>query len=557
MWKVCPQMLVLLLAPAVSPAQVAHRIAPDTLACVGKRVITSEQFARLFKDKLIRYGLTDNGEMRQGYLRNLIDDEVFIAEAKKRKLDRSKESRAELARIKVQESLNAFVERHISSAVAVTEDDLKNLFVKMNTRIKVRHLYAATKAEADSLYAELSRGASFDELAKRVFSDPGLRENGGSLGYISIDETDPQFESTAFAMQIGEVSRPVKTAQGYSILRIDDIQRNPFLTESEFLKVKEKLRGFARKRNYDQALAQYSAILRKRLELRFDDQLMVRLFEMTRSQWPDGSIEPASVAISPHDMTRTLVRSTSDAWTAGKAIDALRKLPEPQRKWIRTRENLEDFIAGLIIRQHIVDTARKEKLDASAVFRERVEHAFDTYLLTLLEGQLKKAIWPSQDSIRSYYVHNKASFRTQAEIRLSGILVDNASLADSIQHLLEQAAPFDLLAKQHSIQTATAEYGGDLGFFRREGLGNLGSELFALRIGEWKGPFVQDGKYLFVKCTGLKGSSYRSFDECKGEVGEMLVSMAWGSARSQYAESFRKTMDYHAYPERLMTMSVN
>jgi parvulin-like peptidyl-prolyl isomerase len=551
-------MLVLaLLAPAFPRAQSAHRPTHDTLASIGKRVITSEQFARLFKDKLIRYGLTDNGEMRKGYLRNLVDDEVFIAEAKRRKLDRSHESRAELTRIKVQESLNAFAEHHIASSVAVTDDELKDLFVKMNTRIKVRHLFAAAKAEADSLYAELLGGASFDELAKRVFRDPQLREHGGSLGYITIDEMDPQFESAAYAMRVGEVSRPVKTVQGYSILRIDDIQHNPFVTESEFLKVKERLRGFARKRDYDQALAQFSALLRKRLGLRFNDQLMVRLFEMTRNQWPDASIERASIAFFPHDMTKTLVRSTSEAWTTSKAINALRKVPEAQRKWIRTQENLEDFIAGLIIRQHIVNMARKERLDATPAFRDRVEHAFDTYLLTTLERLLKKSIRPSQDSMQAYYVHNKESFGTPAEIRLSGILIDNAALADSIRHLLELALPFNLLAKQYSIQKGTAEYGGDLGFFRREKLGNLGTELFALRVGEWKGPFVQDGKYLLVKCTGLKESSYRSFDECKGDVEEMLVALAWGSARSQYAESFRKAMDYHVYPERLMTMSIN
>jgi parvulin-like peptidyl-prolyl isomerase len=159
--------------------------------------------------------------------------------------------------------------------------------------------------------------------------------------------------------------------------------------------------------------------------------------------------------------------------------------------------------------------------------------------------------------MRSYYLHNKESFRTQAEIRLSGILVDNAVLADSITQLLEREVPFDQLARQLSIQKATAEYGGDLGFFRREDLGNLGTELFALRVGEWKGPFVQDGKHLFVKCTGVKASSYKSFEESSGEIETMLVSMAWRTARGQYVESCKKTIDCRVYTERLMTMSLN
>jgi parvulin-like peptidyl-prolyl isomerase len=549
---------VLLVANAAAfAAQAGHPSGMDTLAVVGSRVITGDHFARLFREKVIRLGLTDNGDTRQGYLRNLVDDEVLIAEAKKRKLDRSAEARSELSRIRVQELLNAFTERHIASAIAVSDEDLKDLYAKINTRIKVRHLYGATKSEAESLYADVTNGGSFEEIARRVFSDPQLRESGGSLGYITIDEMDPQFEAAAYSLRVGEVSRPVKTAQGYSILRVDDVQRNPFLTETEFLRIKENLKAFARKRQYEQALAHYTAALRSQLDLRFNESLVARLFALVRHGWPQTPIETSSQPFAARDLAEKLVRSEEGGWSTRKVLEALRQMTEAQRKWIRTQENLEDVLAGIVIREHIVDAAKQEGLDAAPAYGEHVEYAFDTYLLTSLEDRLKDGVQPSEDSLRAYYAHNRERYKTEDEIRLSGILVDSLALADSIRSLLQQGAAFDLLAKRLSIQNATAEHGGDLGFFTKKRLGNYGDEVFALGPGEWKGPFVQEGKYLFVKCTEFKGPTYKSFEESAGDIEKMLLAIAWNTQRSRYVETFRKTMECRVYPGRLMTMSVH
>lgn len=553
--RLCRILIPVISLAGVSSAQSIHRATIDTLAVIAKKVITSAEFARLYKEKLVRLGLTDNGETRNGYLRNLVDDEVLIAQAKNKKLDRTKEARAALTRIQLQELLNAYLAKHISSHIEVTDNDLKELFLKMNTRIKVRHLYAQTKEKADSLYAELTKGESFDELAKFTFSDPRLRETGGSLGYISFDEMDPDFERTAYQMKVGEISKPVKTVQGYSIIKVDDIKSSPFVTENEFLKAKEKLKGFARKRKFEQAVKHYTAALRNKLNIQFNYALLSRLYDMTQQGSFQYVIENKSLVLSREDLKKTVVTTTRERWNVSSVINALSKTTEVQRKWIHTKENFEDFIAGLVMRKYMSQRAKEEKLDAAPSLRENVEYAFDTYLLITLEDQLRKQITISQDSIISYYVQNKDKFRTQPEIRLSAILVDNAAPADSIKRSLEQGAPFDELAKKFSIQRLTAEYGGDLGFYRKEELGSLGTDLFASKVGQWSGPFAEDGKYLFLKCTNRKDSIYKSFEESSKEIEDMLVSMAWHNARSQYVETFKKRINCYIYPERLMANS--
>lgn len=460
-----PVLVVWLLG--LASAQNLRRLDTDTLAVIGSKAITAEAFSRLYQEKLVRLGLTDNGETRQGYLRNLVDDEILIARARNKKLDRTKEAMAELSRIQLQELLNAYSEKHLSSSIDVTDEDLTDLFLKMNTKIKVRHLFARTKEEADSLYEELSGGANFSELAQRVFSDPRLKENGGLLGYISVDEMDPDFEKTAYTTPVGRIAKPIKTVQGYSILKVEDVRRNPLVRENDFQKVKSRLRSFERKRKYEEAAKQHTARLRSDLNIRFDTFLLSRLFAMTQQRSVQHLIENPSSSLSNDELRKVVVFSTIGNWTVRDLINALRKTAVRQRNWIHTRENFEDFIAGLVMRGYISEQARRENLHTAPQYRVKVDHTFDTFLLTTLEGQLKQRIVFSRDSVRLSYEHNRDRFLVPAEIRLSAILADTIILADSIRQMLERGTAFDEVAKRLSVQRLTAENGGDLGYFAK------------------------------------------------------------------------------------------
>jgi parvulin-like peptidyl-prolyl isomerase len=264
-----------------------------------------------------------------------------------------------------------------------------------------------------------------------------------------------------------------------------------------------------------------------------------------------------SLAITPSDMKKTAVTMRTGAWSLRNLIDALSETAEKQRGWIHSRENLEDFIAGVVMRLHIAQVAKQEKLDTGPSYTRAVEYAFDSYLLTTLEDSLRKQMTFSTDSLRAYFVHNRDRFASPPKVRLSGILLETAGFADSVKQLLIGGEPFDVTARRFSVQQATAGRGGDLGYFRREDLGPLANEFFALRPGEWKGPFTDDGKYLFVKCTDIKSPVYRSFEESAREVQETLASMAWVNVRTEYVGSCKKSIPCRVYPERLMAISLS
>jgi predicted RNA binding protein with dsRBD fold (UPF0201 family) len=249
--------------------------------------------------------------------------------------------------------------------------------------------------------------------------------------------------------------------------------------------------------------------------------------------------------------------STEENWDVNTIIDVLSTTKDNLRRWIHTKEDFKDFLAGLFMQKHLSRIARKEHLDQSPSFHKNVDYAFDSYLLNTLEEKLKQQISISEDSLRLFYKHNRNRFRTQPEIRLSAILVDNNSIADTIRKSLEGGGQFTKVAEKFSIQTHTAVLGGDLGFYTMEELGDLKTKLFSLRIEEWIGPIIEDGKYLFVKCTDKKESIDKSFEESSKEIKDMLAGMAWLSYRNECVESFKKNIKCNIYTEKLKVVNLN
>lgn len=74
------------------------------------------------------------------------------------------------------------------------------------------------KQRIDSVYQALKNGADFEELAKKVSQDPGSARRGGVLGWVGKNQLVKEFEDAAFALQPGEMSKPVLSPFGWHII---------------------------------------------------------------------------------------------------------------------------------------------------------------------------------------------------------------------------------------------------------------------------------------------------------------------------------------------------
>lgn len=527
----------------------------DTLAVVGKFVLTENIYIESYNAKLKETGLSDNVEIRQKYLHNLVNDAIIIEEARRRGYDKKDDADLELKRIKIQELLNAYSLRHISPSINVTENDLKELFVKFNTKIKVSHLFAPTREKIDSLYAELKHGASFEQLAYNNFEDPVLKKGYGSLGYISIDEMDPEFERTAFSMKPGEISQPVKTIKGYSIIRVEDIKSNPLLSENEYLKARDNLLRFARKRVYEKEAKHFSESLGKKLNVQLDKAIIYKLFDQLKADFSNNFIEKSGM-YSQSDLKQIAITSELGEWTLQELLNEMSISTEKMTGWIRNRENLTDFIKGLVNRKYIVQQAIEQNLDSTSEYVKNVAFKFDSYLLSRIEEDLKSKLSVSSEEIIEHYNNYNQDFMTEPTVRISLILTDSKKSAVKVENLLLEGQDFAQLAKKYSIQSLTAVNGGDAGYFKKEDLDYLGDDILELFPGEWKGPYNDDDKYVFIKCTEKLHSELKPLAEVESEIKQMLISLKWFDERNTIISKFRGELNVKVYPEKLIHLKL-
>ena len=85
-------------------------------------------------------------------------------------------------------------------------------------KIRAQHILVDQEFEANDLLKKLADGKSFEELA-RDFSQCPSGNNGGDLGEFGKGMMVPSFEKAAFALNVGEISPPVKTQFGFHLIK--------------------------------------------------------------------------------------------------------------------------------------------------------------------------------------------------------------------------------------------------------------------------------------------------------------------------------------------------
>lgn len=76
--------------------------------------------------------------------------------------------------------------------------------------------------EAEKIRADIEKNTAkpFSDFAKEFSADAATAESGGMIGFIARGQYDPEFEEAVFALEIGEVSDPIRSDIGYHIVKL-------------------------------------------------------------------------------------------------------------------------------------------------------------------------------------------------------------------------------------------------------------------------------------------------------------------------------------------------
>lgn len=181
-----------------------------------------------------------NYQGEQGYkqlVEQLILEEMLYEEAKEAHMDEEQDYKVTLEQLK-KSLLAQYLVSKLMSSIEVSDEEVKNYYeqnketFKSGEKVTASHILVPTVEQANDIIKEINGGISFADAAQKYSSCPS-KSAGGNLGEFGRGQMVPEFENAVFAMEIGQISEPVKTQFGYHIIKLDSKSESKELSFDE------------------------------------------------------------------------------------------------------------------------------------------------------------------------------------------------------------------------------------------------------------------------------------------------------------------------------------
>ncbi|RII29197.1 MAG: peptidylprolyl isomerase [Geobacter sp.] len=216
---------------------------------------------------------------------------------------------------------------------------------------------------------------------------------------------------------------------------------------------------------------------------------------------------------------KTLAEVNGNVITTEDFKREVENLPPYLKPMADTAEGKKEMLDTMIVRDLILQQARKDGIDKSAEVTAKLE---DLKKRVVVEAYLKKKVEEqaglSDADLQKFYDANKDKFKTGEQIRASHILVKSEKEAQDILAQLKKGGNFEELAKKYSTDSAGAK-GGDLGWFGKGSMIPAFEKVaFGLKEGELSGIVTTQFGYHIIKLTGKRPAGIRPFAEVKDQI---------------------------------------
>lgn len=202
--------------------------AQEVLFTVGSQSITTEEFQAVY-EKNKGVGAALDPKTPEEYLELYINFKLKIAEAYALQRDTATSFKNEFGGYRAQ-----LAKPYLSDQGAENEL-VQQAYSRMEEEVRAAHIMISLEANAlpsDTLKAYkqlldlrksiLSGKTKFEDAARETSADTWSAKNGGDLGYFTAFNMVYPFESAAYELEVGGLSKPVRSQYGYHLVKLLD-----------------------------------------------------------------------------------------------------------------------------------------------------------------------------------------------------------------------------------------------------------------------------------------------------------------------------------------------
>jgi len=205
----------------------AHAYQQQELFTINSDPTSTEEFLYFFRKNNRDTLKTPIEKEVQDYMNLFVDFKLKIMEARKDGYDTTRAFKKEL-KIYLGQLSDSYMRSEEGSEQLVLEAynrmkedvDCSHILIRLPEDPSPADTLAAYN-KALSLYSRATNGEDFGELATNFSEEPYAKISHGKLGYFTVFQMIYPFESAAYNLKVGEISRPVRTQFGYHIIKLN------------------------------------------------------------------------------------------------------------------------------------------------------------------------------------------------------------------------------------------------------------------------------------------------------------------------------------------------
>lgn len=222
----------------------------DILATVNDHEITVFDFEQQYVEYLIKTGRNDTREQRYRFLNEMIDNLALVDEAIEEDY-LSNQTYQDAIWYQKRKSLADlyFVDQMNDTLETPTDDEIRKAYAKSKRKVYVRHLFSKDVDKLNAYYEKLEEGEDFVDVANEFYDTQEYDSLAGYLGPVTYFGIDENFAETAFSLNEGEYSKPIRTTYGFHIVYVELVIRQAMLIESEYQVRKQGITDKLKQRN--------------------------------------------------------------------------------------------------------------------------------------------------------------------------------------------------------------------------------------------------------------------------------------------------------------------
>lgn len=493
----------------------------------------------------------DTMEIKREFLNQLIAEKLLSMDAKEKGLQYSDDYKNMIAPLQNMYVRDALYKSEIKSKVSYKNDEIKIGLDRIKSLLKLKFIFSKSSDEIEAIYKKLNKGEKFDSLLSlriEVKDQTDPRE-------ITFGTMDKGVEDEVYKLKVGNFTKPVKSGDGYYILKLIDKVPNPNLKDAannlEDVKriVETRIersiyldyyRNFFVK-NKVTADKEVFENLVKLLIPKFAEKYSIPELKETNGKIYLRGVEVNSVfnLLDDNIKNKSFIKLEFKSVKPDYFLNQLSMdgffVNDISEKSIRA--SLSSYIRKFIEDELLASEAIRKGFDKDENVKRDLSIWSDAYLSKLVMADLLNSIKNPDDELHKVYEMNDWSETMPELVNVVEILTDKLEVVEIILKKLSEGYDIKQLAKQYTIRDSLKSRSGEFGLISASKLGEIGKASLNMNIGDVYGPIKTDEGYSIFKLIDRQPDSSnhkKNFEDVKNEIDTKLTFSKFEKTVNEY-----------------------